>query len=295
MVSRDWAYHLTAVAVVSIWGMTFVSTKYLLNSGLSPVGIFLARFIIAYAGILVISHKKLFCNSLKDELMALLIGLSGGSAYFIVENIALEKSTASNVSLIVCTAPIFTLLISSFIDRTRLSFKVLAGLLVSMSGVAVLLFRGAGHIGFNPAGDLLALLGALLWSLYTIMLGYMMKRYSSSFITRKTFFYGTLTALPLLLLNDISADTGRLMKTDVILNLLFLSVVASLVCYFVWGRVIRKLGSVRTCNYLYINPVAAVLASVLFLGEDLTPMLLLGMALVFSGIYVSQKTAHSVS
>ncbi len=175
-----WYHHAAALIIVAIWGVTFVSTKYLLNRGLSPVEIFIIRFSVAYAGILAVSHKKMFCNSLRDEMLAVLTGFFGGSLYFIVENIALEKSSASNISLIVCTAPVFTLLASSAINKEKISLRIFAGLMISMSGVAVLLFRNADTIHFNPAGDILALAAAFMWTAYSIILGYLSGRYGTS-------------------------------------------------------------------------------------------------------------------
>lgn len=280
---------MMAVIVVSIWGMTFVSTKFLLNSGLAPTEIFLARFIIAYLGILLVSHGKLFCDNVKDELLSSVTGIFGGSLYFIVENVALEKSTASNVALIVCTAPIFTLFISAIMNKSRLSPSILAGLVISMAGVAVLLFKDSGEIHFNPAGDMLALTAAILWSLYTIALVGLMKKYDSPFITRKTFFYGIVTALPAFLLTDGNFTLSMISDAGILLNLIFLGIVASLICYFAWAEVISRLGAVKASNYLYLNPVAAVISSSILIGENITAMLVVGMLLVFAGIFISQR------
>ena len=61
-------YHLIAILVVAIWGLTFISTKVLINHGLTPQEIFFYRFLIAYLGIWVISPKRLFTSNWKDEL-----------------------------------------------------------------------------------------------------------------------------------------------------------------------------------------------------------------------------------
>lgn len=289
MNSGNYIYHLTATIVVSIWGMTFVSTKYLLNSGMQPEWIFFIRFFIAYIGLLAISHKKILCNSVRDEFLCFIMGLFGGSLYFIIENIALNHSTASNIALIVCTAPIFTLLLSSFINKEKLSLKVISGLFISMIGVAFLLFKDVNTLHFNPYGDFLALLASICWSVYTLTLGTLIKRYHSTFITRKTFFYGIVTSIPMIVMNKEGINLSHLLETDIIVNLVFLSIIASLICYFVWGKTIGKLGSVSTCNYLYINPVAAVITSIIVLDEKVSLFLFFGMILVFSGLYISQK------
>lgn len=282
-------YHLITIIIVSIWGTTFVSTKVLLNNGMTPIWIFLLRFSISYLALLMIERKYLKCHSFKDEFYCFLSGIFGGSLYFIAENMALEKTTVSNVAFIVCTAPVFTLFISSvFLKRTGVSIKVLVGLIVSMIGMSVLLFKDFGELRFNPMGDLLALAAAVLWAVYSILLSNLIGKYNVKFITRKTFFYGIVTCIPMLLLDDVYTDFSLLFKFEIVFNLFYLSIVASLGCYFLWGKVVNILGSVKACNYLYINPVAAVVTSVVILGEKLTGGALLGMIIVLIGVFLTQ-------
>jgi drug/metabolite transporter (DMT)-like permease len=97
-------YHIVAFVVVAIWGSTFVFTKMLLLAGLTPAQIFTLRFIIAYVLLLGYSLTKrfrLFSDSLKDELLMLMLGISGGTLYFLTENSAMNYTTTTNTSLIV--------------------------------------------------------------------------------------------------------------------------------------------------------------------------------------------------
>lgn len=84
---KNYTYHLVAVLTVGIWGLTFISTKVLIGHGLSPQEIFLLRFLIAYMGIWLISPRKLFADNWKDEFWMFLGGMTGGSFYFLKENI----------------------------------------------------------------------------------------------------------------------------------------------------------------------------------------------------------------
>ena len=102
---KNYIYHIIAILVVGIWGLTFISTKVLIGYGLSPQEIFLLRFLMAYLGIWFISPRKLFADNWKDELWLLSGGVTGGSFYFLTENTALEITLATNVAFIVCTAP----------------------------------------------------------------------------------------------------------------------------------------------------------------------------------------------
>ncbi len=133
--SKHAVYHCLAILTVVIWGVTFISTKVLIHAGLMPVEIFLYRFILAYLCILTVAHKRLFAHTLKDETLLMLAGLCGGSIYFIAENTALGITLASNVSLIICTAPIITAFLTSWFYKEPLNRNLLAGSVIALLGV----------------------------------------------------------------------------------------------------------------------------------------------------------------
>ena len=116
--------HIVALVVVIIWGSTFVFTKLLLLAGLTAAEIFVLRFIIAYLMLLGFALTKksfrLLSASLKDEVLMLALGIVGGSLYFLTENSAMNYTTTTNTSLIVCMCPLFaTALISLFYKSQR--------------------------------------------------------------------------------------------------------------------------------------------------------------------------------
>ena len=161
---KTYVYHLIALFTVGIWGTTFVSTKVLLNHGLSPVDIIFYRFLLAYLCLWPVSYRKFWAKSLKDELLLMGGALTGGSLYFLTENTALTMSYASNVSLIVCTAPLLTaIVIRLFYKKYRLSTQFVIGSFVALSGVAIIVFNGHFVLNLNPLGDLLSFSAALLY------------------------------------------------------------------------------------------------------------------------------------
>lgn len=286
--TKIYIFHILAVVVVSIWGTTFISTKLLLAAGLTPIMIFISRFVIAYIGIVPFSRKRLFCKSLIDEIMVALLGLSGGSLYFLTENMALEISQASSVALIVCTTPVITIfLMRIFYPEERISGLTIIGSIVALAGVALITYNGSSNLQLNPAGDLLALSSATLWSIYSVIIRYLGTRYDTLFITRKTFFYGLLTALPIMLVGGEELDWSPLTSATVIGNLLFLGVVASLLCYAAWSLVLKRIGTAQASNYMYINPVVATLLSAFILGEKITPMAIVGAAMILGSVYLA--------
>lgn len=287
---NSYTYHLIAILVVAIWGLTFISTKVLIGHGLSPQEIFLLRFLIAYLGIWFISPRKLFADNWKDEGWLLLGGITGGSLYFFTENTALEITLATNVAFIVCTAPLLTTILSLVIYKKEKATRgLIGGSLLALIGVALVVYNGRFVLKISPLGDFLTLLAALSWAFYSLIMKKMANRYRTTFITRKIFFYGVLTILPAFLLHPWQFSLSGLLQPSVLFNLLFLGVLASLLCFVVWNIVLKQLGTVRASNYIYLNPLFTLIGSAAFLGEQLTVIALIGAVLILGGVYLAGK------
>ena len=282
-------YHLIALMTVSIWGVTFVSTKILINTGLNPTEIFIYRFLIAYICILAISHKKLWADNLKDEITMCLAGLCGGSLYFIAENTALGMTFASNVSLLICTAPIFTMILERILFHAPMRPRMLGGSLIALCGVGFVVFDGTFNLGTNPLGDILTIATAMLWAMYCIILKVIARRYSTFFISRKVFFYGLLSASLTLLYNPQPIDTSLLLRPEVCGNLLFLGVFASMICYVLWNGVVNTLGADKAANYIYFVPMMTILTAVTFLAEPFTLFTVVGTTMIIGGVYTAER------
>lgn len=290
MNEKNYIYHLIAILTVGIWGLTFISTKVLISAGLSPKEIFLLRFLIAYVGIWFISPRKLFANSWKDELWLLLGGITGGSLYFLTENMALGITLATNVAFIVCTAPLLTTIFSLMIyKQVKATRALMGGSLLALVGVAMVVYNGSFILKISPLGDLLTLIAALSWAFYSLIMKKMTARYNTIFITRKIFFYGILTILPVFLFQPWQADLSLLVQPSILLNLLFLGVLASLVCFAIWNVVLKNLGTVRASNYIYLNPLFTLVGSAILLNEHLTVVALIGAACIMGGVYIAGK------
>lgn len=283
-------YHLIAILTVAIWGLTFISTKILINSGLTPEEIFFYRFLIAYVGIWMISPKRLLVNRWRDELWMMGGGIFGGSLYFLTENTALGITQASNVSFIICTAPLLTTVLSLlFYSSEKASKRFIFGSILALMGVGLIVFNGSFVLKLSPIGDLLTLLAALSWAFYSLIIKKMAGRYPTVFITRKIFFYGVLTILPAFLLHPLHPDFSLLFQPKILFNLLFLAVVASLICFVLWNVVLKQLGPVRSSNYIYLNPLTTLIASSLILHEKITLVALAGAACIICGVYWAEK------
>ena len=187
-------YHLGALLTVTAWGVSFVSTKVLLEHGINPTEVYVVRTLLAYLLVLCVCHKRIFSNSLRDELLFVSCGLCAGSLYFIAENTALEYTLVSNVSLIVTLSPLITtLLVGAIYKNERPGKGVLMGSLIAFLGVGCVIFNSSFVLDVKPLGDLLSLSAAVCWSVYSLVLRKLSAFYTVMFISRKTFFYGMVT------------------------------------------------------------------------------------------------------
>lgn len=283
-------YHIGAAIAVTAWGAAFINTKMLLEHGLTPVEIYIYRFVVAYLCVLVLCPKPFFCHRVSDELKFLLCGLCGGSIYFIAENTAVDYTMVSNVSLIVSTSPLLTAMIIGLIYKSeRPSKGFMVGSTIAFLGVACVIFNSSFVVKLKPFGDMLALLSALCWAIYSVVLRPLNATYSVWFVTRKTFFYGLVTSLPFLAFEPHIATCEMLMQPVVWGNLLFLGLFASLVSYLLWSQAVKGLGVMTSGNYIYVSPIVTLILSKFYLGESISWIGYAGCALILVGLVASEK------
>lgn len=280
--------HLAALFTAVVWGTTFISTKVLLRD-FQPVEILLFRFVLGFLVLGLIYPRRLTGTNLRQELTFAGAGLCGVSLYFLLENIALTYTMASNVGVIISVSPFFTAIFSRvFLKEEPLRANFFLGFVLAIVGIFLISFNGQ-RLALDPLGDVLALLAALVWAAYSVLTkrisGY---GYHTILTTRRIFFYGILFMLPAVLIMDFRLDLTRLGDPVHLGNLLFLGLGASALCFVTWNFAVKAMGAVKTSVYLYLVPVITVVASGLILRETITPMAGAGTALTLLGLILSE-------
>ena len=286
----DFWYHVAAFAMILVWGISFLNTRVLLDAGLTPTEIFVARFTIAYLSLLVISRFKVRFTGWRDELLFVVCGVAGGSAYFIAENTALELTLISDVAVLVSIAPLTTALMGAIFYRDeRITLLTGVGMVIAFIGSVMLALKDGLVWGDSVLGDLLAMLAALVWAFYSMALKRLNRTYTTLFITRKLFFYGILSALPLLALEDTQINMDVLRQPAVWGNLLYLGLVCSMAAYFIWGITVKRIGAVRASNYFYLSPIISMIAAAIWFGERTNAIAYIGCVLILAGVIMAEK------
>lgn len=301
--------HLGALLAVGMWGGSFVSTKVLINNGLGPVEIYIYRFLLAYLLVFICCHNKLWANSWRDEMLFLVCGLCGSSIYFIAENNAVNYTRVSDVSMITTLAPLLTTLLIGLLYKTERPGKwIYIGSLIAFVGVGFIIFKDGLSSGNKAAeapdtlsatiGNMLALGAAFSWAIYSLVLRKLNVTYSAQFITRKTFFYGLLTALPFWVISkEPISPVSTLIRPEVLINLLFLGVMCSMAAYIIWAWAMSRLGAITTNNYLYVQPIITMIIAAILFGkaDPITFIGCIGCFLIIGGLwlgdYMSRREA----
>lgn len=300
-------WHLLAIATVLFWGTSFVSTKVLLGHDFTAVQIFAIRFVFTYLILLAASHKKWFADQVRDELTLFICGICGCTLYFWAENTALTLSPSSNISLIVCTNPLLIMIFGGIIYKSeRLGKRQILGCLVTLVGMVLVVLNGKFILKLSPAGDFLAFGSACVWAIYSLVIKKLNGKYSTLFITRKVFFYGVMTTLPLLvwewLGNTAPAASATAKNAQnflgipwqafeepvVVFNFLCLAIFSSLFGYLIWNKVLKQLGTVLASNYIYGIPLVTVITALIALNERITPMAWAGAAAIITGMVMAE-------
>ena len=136
--------HLSALLTILIWGTTFISTKVLLVD-FQPIEILFFRFVMGLFALLVVYPHRMKGTTGKQELTFVVAGLCGVCLYYLLENIALTYTMASNVGVIISVAPFFTAILSHLLlkqdEKLRANFFI--GFVVAMAGIALISFNGS--------------------------------------------------------------------------------------------------------------------------------------------------------
>lgn len=282
-----WMGHVAALFSAIVWGVTFVSTKALLE-GFEPVEILIIRMTIGFLVLCVLCPRLLHVTDRRQELWFATAGLCGICLYYLMENIALTYTMASNVGVIAAVAPFFTAMLARLIYGDRLGNGFLLGFVIAMAGICIIMFNGQ-ELHMNPLGDALTFLAALIWALYSVILRKIGTfGYGTIQTTRRTFMYGIAFMIPAALALGFSPDLGTLAEPAMLGHMLFLGVVASAMCFVTWGFATRRLGAVETSVYIYLIPVMTVVSSALFLDENITALAVLGTVMTLAGLIISE-------
>lgn len=248
------------------------------------------RFALAYVLLLSLNRERLKFERNKTELKIFLTGVCGGSVYFLLEYMALQRTTAVNVGLICATVPVISAAIELVLRRELPSLRYVAGSLVAFFGVLLLVTDGKLLIDIFPTGDLLAMASAVMWAIYSVVLGRVGKSLKEVVVERRMMFYSLITILPIAIMMFDSGELEAMTSSARVIGAIFyLGAIASAGCLWLWNVSVNKIGVVRTNNFLYLLPIVSLITSALLMQGEVTGITICATALIVAGIVVADR------
>jgi len=290
-----WAYVFVNLATL-LWASN-IALGRALREDIGPITLTATRFSIAgllFAFLLLRrSSSQASGSDLKlgrDWVWLAAMGLFGVFGFPTLLYLALQRTTATHVSLINGTAPLLTVFLAGIFIRERISPKLLIGGAVSLLGVGLIISNGSTEIihslAFN-SGDLIALLNAGIWGLYSVISRVATRSRSSLSATAFSIWF----ALPLLYPTatfELRTFAPNL-TLPVILAVLYIGIFPSILGFLAWNEGVRRVGPGQAMAFYNMLPVFGVLLAVLFLGESLAWAHFLGGGLVIAGGLIAAR------
>ncbi len=286
--------HIGAIITIIIWGVTFIASKILLET-FTMIEILLIRFILGFILLALFDilrkkkNKQKNPFSLKEEIIFFFAGFSGVSLYYVLETIALTKTSASNVGILVSLAPITTAIMALiWLKSEKFKLAYLYGFVIAFFGVVLVITNGTKFEGFSVEGDLLAILGTFAWGSYSLLLKRIdTNKYHTITYTKKILMYGIITLIPIALYNKVSISLADFSSLNISL-FLFLGLGASALCFLFWNYAVDHLGVYKTSAYIYVTPIITLLAAFFVLKEPITLFAIGGALSIIAGLYISE-------
>jgi drug/metabolite transporter (DMT)-like permease len=289
MESKDYL-DLKAIIIILIltllWGFNYTAVKYS-NQGVSPVFASTLRSMIAsICGVIYCVRKKekLFHTDIRlfhGFIVGLLFGLEFACMYFGM----LYTDAARSVVFVYLSPFVVAVGAHFFLKGDRLTFLKIVGLVLAFTGIFVV-FGGRPSTA-KPTmfiGDLLEIMAAMLWGATTL---YIKKYMAEKVHPIHTFLYQLFFSIPILFIVSIFLEPKWIYRMDsyIVASLLYQSVIVAFLSYFLWFKLIHEYSVSRLSAFTFFTPIFGVLFGVLFLNEELTISLRVGLPLVSLGIF----------
>jgi drug/metabolite transporter (DMT)-like permease len=271
-----------------IWSGNFVISRAM-NNVIPPAGFVFWRWLLAAAILAPIALPKLRREwpIIRANLRLIcLCGFFGVTLFNFLVYTAMHTTTAINAALVNSAIPVFIIMFARIFYGQRVSLRQHMGIALSLAGVATIILQGdlirIRTLTFNR-GDLLVLLAAVSWALYSIAL----RRYPQGLNPFSFVFCIAICGLIFLVpFYALEIASGKLMvlNTATVLSIGYVGIFASVVAFICWNSGLRRVGAHLGGQFVHLMPAFATILAVIFLGERLHSFHIVGITLVFAGI-----------
>jgi len=282
--------YIKLITAIAIWGGSFIATKIAVRE-VSPVTVVWLRFLIGniILGYFAWKHKELVLPERKDIFELLWLGFLGITLHQWLQSSGLVTSEASTTAWLVSTAPIFMALLGWLFLKEKLSWQTITGFLLATAGVLFVVTKGDVQSlfngGFGTSGDILILISAPNWALFSVLSRPILKRFSAIKVTFYVLFFGWLLTSVQFLAGHHWVEFSQLSTTGWA-SIAFLGIFCSAIAYIFYNDGLKSLPATQVGAFLYLEPLVATIVAAVVLSESIVLASLAGGGLILFGVWV---------
>ncbi len=283
---------LALVGVCLIWGINFSVIKLSLVY-FDPLAFNAVRFPLAalvLIGMLKV-NGPIPMPRREHYFKIILLGILGNVVYQLLFIYGIDKTLAGNSSLILATVPVWTLLLATTLNKERHGIGVWSGIIITLVGICFVVSGNRTNLSLDgnlPVGDLLVLLAAITWALYTVGSQNLAREYGALPVTAWTLCIAT---PGLILAGSKSLWSMDLGKVPIVswIGVCYAGVMALAVAYYFWNYSLEKIGAPRTAAFSNLVPVIALSTALVLLGEVPSTPQLIGTGIILIGLWITRQ------
>ena len=279
---------LSVLGALILWGSSFVAIKFAYTT-YPPLTLAVVRFVVATAilgGLTLLPQNRVRLQK-KDIFTVAICGLTGIMLYAVLQNIAMQWTSASSATLIIASYPIITLLMESAIYKKKLSAIKIVAILIAIVGVVILSYvKSESRVEGELFGIILFIIAGIGWAVYNFMMKRVVNHYPPITLQFYITLVGTIFLLPLALLERGQWKQPTLLSFSM---MMFLGVFCSVVAYLLYNRGLKTMAPSTVTSMLNLMPIIGVFFSWVLLGEQVTLRKIIGGAIVIFGVMLSVR------
>ena len=282
--------YIKLIIAIAIWGGSFIATKIAVQE-VSPVSVVWLRFFIGtiILGYFAWKRKELVLPEWKDSLEFLWLGFLGITLHQWLQSSGLVTSEASTTAWLVSTSPAFMALLGWIFLKENLSWRTITGFLLATIGVLLVVTKGdvqsINNGMFGASGDILILISALNWALFSVLSRPILKRFSAIKVTFYVLFFGWVLTSFQFLAGRHWIEINQL-STDGWASIAFLGVFCSATAYIFYNDGLQSLSATKVGAFLYLEPLVATVVAAVVLSESIVLASLIGGGLILLGVWI---------
>lgn len=277
--------HAMAILLMMIWGVSYISVKVVIQQGVAPLQLAFYRFLIASVILYLILKLKYPEERIlkEDSVRMALSGVFGVMLYFLFENYSIKYTSASNVSILLSSIPVFTLISQKLVFKEKLTALKISGAVLSVIGIVIIIGSKDKISLFSSGtkGDLLAIGAALSWVAYNIVTSKFKGNYKSITITTYQAIWGCLLLFPGIFLNKLVVPSY-----NSLLNICFQAIFCTCFGYGIYIYCLEKLGATVITTYINLQAIVTIISAFFLINEKITGWQIMGSGIIIFGVFM---------